>query len=430
MARAQGRLLFMSVLIAANASAQSTIASATLDDAVGRVSATSIQARHQIHQSPELGNREFKTAELIASHLRLLGIEVRTGIAHTGVVGILRGRRSGRVVALRADMDALPITEDTPFPFKSTVRTTYRGQEVGVSHACGHDIHVAVMLGVASVLAPMRDSLTGTVMFIFQPAEEGAADQEPSRGAALMLKEGVFSDPHPNVIFGLHSLPEYSVGQIAYTSGPTNAATSIFTATLTGKSAHPAWPNLSVDPIVMAAQAILALQTIRARNLSPLEPSVIRVTQVHSSGAGRAIPEEVQLEGTVRTFNDDVDAQVEGRMREILDGVARSAGGSYRLEYRRLHAGVNISNPALVDRMVPILERTLGKENVMRVPPIMAGDDFSEFAKEIPGMFFFLGIVKPGTTSGPNHTPNFLADDSAIPVGIRAVSAMVLDYLK
>jgi len=428
MVRTRGLWLLAFVPIVANASAQSTSNSNALDNAVARASVTSIQARHQIHQNPELGNREFKTAELVAAYLRSVGLEVRTGIAHTGVVGILRGKRPGRVVAVRADMDALPITEDTPFPFKSTVQTTYQGQTVGVSHACGHDIHVAVMLGVAAVLAPMRDSLTGTVVFIFQPAEEGAADRNPEKGAALMLKEGVFSDPHPDVIFGLHSLPDYDVGKIAYTSGPTNAATSIFSATLTGKSAHPAWPNLSVDPIVMAAQAILALQTIRARNLPPLEPAVISLTQVHG-GAGRTIPDEVRVEGTVRTFNDKIDGDVERRMREILDGVARAAGGSYRLDYRRLH-GVNVSNPALVDRMVPTLQRTLGKENVMLVPPVMAGDDFSEFAKETPGMFFFLGIVKPGTTSGGAHTANFLADDSAIPVGIRAISAMVLDYLR
>ena len=217
-------------------------------------------------------------------------------------------------------MDALPITEDTALPYKSTVRTTYNGQDVGVAHACGHDIHVAVMLGVASVLAPMRDSLSGTVMFIFQPAEEGAPEGEQG-GARLMLAEGAFSDVRPDAVFGLHSAPDVPVGTIAYASGPTNATGSNFMATLVGKSAHAAAPHLSVDPVVMAAQAVLAIQAIRARNLSPFEPSVITVTQIHGGIRNNIIPDAVRLEGTVRTFSDDVQDEVERRMREILDGV-------------------------------------------------------------------------------------------------------------
>jgi amidohydrolase len=416
-------------LVASYAAAQSTTASGPIGNAVAAAAGAAIQARHQIHQNPELGNREFKTAELVTSRLRSLGLEVRTGVAHTGVVGILKGSRPGAVVALRADMDALPITEETPFPFKSTVRTTYNGQEVGVSHACGHDIHVAVLLGVAAVLAPMRDSLPGTVVFLFQPAEEGAADGEPLRGAALMLKEGAFKDPRPDVVFGLHAAPDYPVGKIAYTSGPTNASSSNFTATLKGRSAHAASPNLAIDPIVMAAQAILAIQTIRARNLPPLEPSVITVSQIHGGVKNNIIPDEVRFSGTVRAFSDQVQDEIERRMREIMDGVARSAGGSYQLDYVR-GVPANVSDSALVQRMVPTLQRTFGKDNVLLVSPIMAGDDFAEFAKQVPGMFVFLGIVKPGTTSGANHTANFLADDSAIPIGIRAMSEMVLEYLK
>ena len=387
-----------------------------------------VTIRHRIHQNPELGNREFKTAELVATHLRSLGLEVRTGIAHTGVVGILKGSRPGATVALRADMDALPITEDTPFTFKSTVRTNYNGQEVGVSHACGHDIHVAVLLGTASVLSRMRDDIAGTVMFIFQPAEEGPPEGEDG-GSLLMLKEGVFTDPRPDVVFGLHALPDWPVGTIAYTSGPTSATSGGFRATLTGKSAHAAWPNLSIDPVVMAAEAVLAIQTIRARNLSPLEPSVITVTQIHGGIRNNIIPDEVRLEGTVRTFSASVQDDVERRMRQILDGIARGSGGSYQLEYRR-GSPVNISNPALVQRMVPSLERAFGKEHVLLVPPVMATDDFARFSQEVPGMFLFLGVVKVGTTSGANHTANFLADDSAVPVGMRALSTMVLDYLR
>jgi amidohydrolase len=409
-------------------SAQGPITTDPVVEAVTQFSPLAIRTRHQIHQNPELGNREFKTAELVAAHLRTLGLEVRTGVAHTGVVGILRGARQGGTVALRADMDALPVTEDTPFPFKSTVRTTYNGQEVGVSHACGHDIHVAVLLGAASVLSRLRGEIAGTVIFIFQPAEEGPPEGEEG-GATLMLKEGLFRDLRPDVVFGLHSLPDWPVGTIAYTSGPTNATAGTFKATLTGRSAHAAWPNLSVDPVVMAAEAVLAIQTIRSRNLSPLEPSVITVSQIHGGIRNNIIPDDVRLEGTVRTFSNSVQDEIERRMRQIFDGIARGAGGSYQLEYRR-GSPVNISNPSLVERMVPSLERAFGKERTLLVPPVMATDDFAHFAREVPGMFLYLGVVKTGTASGANHTATFLADDSAIPVGMRAMSVMVLDYLR
>ena len=421
-------LLVFVLLAAASASAQSVAAFDAVTKTVSAVSDEVIQVRHQIHQSPELGNREFKTAELIAAHLRSLGLEVATGVAHTGVIGILKGARPGAVVALRADMDALPITEDTALLFKSTVRTTYGGQDVGVSHACGHDIHVAVMLGVASVLASMRETVAGTVMFIFQPAEEGAPEGEEG-GARLMLKEGIFKTLRPDVVFGLHANPDFAVGKIGYTSGPTNATASSFKAILTGKSAHAAMPNLSVDPIVMAAQAVLGIQTIRSRNLSPFDASVITVAQIHGGVRNNIIPTEVRLEGTVRTFSEKIDGDVERRIGEVLDGVARAAGGSYHLDYTR-EFPVNISDAALVERMVPTLQRTLGAENVQRAGPSMAADDFGLFAREVPGMFLFLGTVKPGTISGGNHTPTFLADDSSIPIGIRVMANLVLDYLR
>ena len=421
-------VVLLGALAAIELSAQGTIATDPVVEAVAQFSEAAIGLRHQIHQNPELGNREFKTAELVATHLRALGLEVRTGVAHTGVVGILRGGRQGGTVALRADMDALPVTEDTPFPFKSTVRAAYNGQQVGVSHACGHDIHVAVLLGAASVLSRLRQDISGTVIFIFQPAEEGPPEGEEG-GAALMLKEGLFRDLRPDVVFGFHALPDWPVGTIAYTSGPTNATAGTFRATLTGKSAHAAWPNLSVDPVVMAAEAVLAIQTIRSRNLSPLEPSVITVSQIHGGVRNNIIPDDVRLEGTVRTFSNAVQDDVERRMRQILDGIARGAGGTYQLEYRR-GSPVNVSNPALVQRMVPSLERAFGKDRALLVPPVMSTDDFAHLAQAVPGMFLYLGVVKPGTISGANHTATFLADDSAIPVGMRAMSVMVLDYLR
>lgn len=398
-----------------------------LDAAVERVAPGIIEIRHQIHQNPELSNREFKTAELVANHLRALGLEVRTGIAHTGVVGLLKGGRPGPVIAVRADMDALPVTEETPYPFKSTVRTTFNGQEVGVSHACGHDVHVATALGAASVLAPLRDQLAGTVMFVFQPAEEGPPQGEEG-GAKLMLAEGLFANPRPDAIFALHADASLPVGQIGYSPAATNASSDSIEITLSGKSAHAAWPHLSVDPILMASQAVMALQTIRARNLSPYEPSVITIAQIHGGVRDNIIPAEVKMSGTVRLFDPKVQDEVERRMREILEGVAKGAGGTFDLKYVR-KVPVNRNEPELVSRMVPTIERLVGAENVIVQPPSMAYDDFAYFAAEVPAFFFHLGTVKPGTQSGNHHTPTFMADDSAIPIGIRVLSHVLLDYL-
>ena len=399
-----------------------------VDEAVETYAAEMIQLRHQIHQNPELGNREFETAKLIAAHLERLGFdEVQTGVAHTGVVGILRGGRPGTVVAVRADIDALPVTEDTPYPFKSTVRTTYLGQEIGVSHACGHDVHTAVQLGVASVLASMRDQIPGTVKFIFQPAEEGPPPGEDG-GASVMVEEGVLENPRPTAIFGLHTNPGLDVGQVGYVVGPALASSDHFRITIRGKQSHGASPHLSIDPIVMASQAVMAFQTIRSRNLPPLQPSVISVGIFRSGERFNIIPAEVYLEGTVRTYDEDVRDTIERRMGEILAGVAQAAGGTYELEYER-GTPPTINDAALAEEMVPTLVRVMGGENVQVLDPIMAAEDFAYFANQIPGFYFSLGTTKPGTTSGWNHTPDFMADDSAVPVGMRAMSNLLLDYL-
>ena len=397
--------------------------------AVERFAPDIIELRHHIHQHPELGNREFETAKLVAAHLRALGFdEVREGIAHTGVVGILKGAQPGPVVAVRADMDALPVTEDTPYPFKSTVRTTYGGQEVGVSHACGHDIHVAVQLGVASVLASMREEIPGTVKFIFQPAEEGPPPGEEG-GADLMVREGVLEDPRPAAVFGLHAFAEMEVGKVGYRPGPMLAAVDHFSARVIGKQAHGAAPHLSVDPVVMAAQAITALQTIRARNLNPLEPSVVTVGIVRGGTRFNIIPDQVLLEGTVRTYAPEVRDAVERRMGEILDGVTKAGGGSYELVYDR-GTPATLNDVALTERMLPTLTRVVGDDNVVLVPPTMGGEDFAYFANEVPSFFYRLGTVKPGTTSGGHHTPDFMADDAAVPVGMRVMSTLLLDFLR
>jgi amidohydrolase len=396
--------------------------------AVERIAPAVTAIRHDIHQHPELGNREFETAKIIAAHLRSLGFdEVRTGVAHTGVIGVLRGGKPGPTIAVRADMDALPVTEDTPLPFKSTVRTTYLGQEVGVAHACGHDIHVAVQLGVASVLAPMRKEIPGTIVFIFQPAEEGPPPGEEG-GAELMLKEGLFDEFKPVAVFGLHTYAGMEVGKVGYTPGPALAAVDHFRITIHGKQAHGASPDLSIDPVVMAAQAVMGLQTIRSRNLPPLEPAVVTVGIIRGGQRFNIIPADVDLEGTVRTYSPAARDLVERRMREILGGITEAGGGTFDLDYER-GAPPTVNDVSLSDRMVPTLVRVLGPENVVRVDPAMWGEDFAFFAKATPGFFFRLGQVKPGTTSGDHHTPTYLADDSMIPVGMRAMTALLLDYL-
>lgn len=399
-----------------------------IDQAVERLTPAITEIRHQLHQNPELGNREFETARLVAEYLRGLGLEVDTGVAHTGVVAILRGGRPGPVVAARADMDALPVTEDTPYPFRSTKRGVYLGQEVGIAHACGHDVHTAVQLGVASVLAGMRAQLPGTVKFIFQPAEEGLPAGEEG-GAKLMVAEGVLENPRPSAIFGLHTRASLDVGVIGYAPGPTLAASDVFRIVIKGRQAHGAAPHLSVDPVVTAAQVILAFQTIRSRNLSPFEPSVVTVGMVRGGTRNNIIPGEVELQGTVRTYREDVQNTIERRMREILAGTTAAAGATYEMTYTR-YVPPTVNDTVLTRRMAPSLERVVGAANARRVDPWMAGEDFSYFANVVPGFFFFLGVQKPGTVSGDHHSPTFMADDSAIPVGMRAMANVVVDYLK
>jgi len=418
----------LTTLLAAAAPLAAQDRDARVNAAAQRVVERATEVRHHLHQNPELGNREFETAKLVAERLRALGLdEVRTGIAHTGVIGVLRGGRPGPVVAVRADMDALPVTEDTPYPFKSTVRATYLGQEVGVSHACGHDMHVAIQLGVAEVLAGMKRELPGTVLFVFQPAEEGPPPGERG-GAALMLDEGAFADPRPSAVFGLHTQASLDVGLVGYTPGPALAATDHFWITVKGRQAHGASPDLSVDPVVTAAQVVLALQTIRSRNLPPLEPSVLTVGMIHGGERFNIIPGEVRLEGTVRTYSASAQDQAERRIREIVAGVTASAGATFEITYERGSPPV-VNDLALTQRMVPTMERILGAENVRRIDPAMVGEDFSYFANQVPGLFYRLGVQRPGTTSGDHHTPTFQADDSAIPIGIRVMTGLVLDYL-
>ena len=400
---------------------------ARIDREAERVAPQLIELRHRVHQNPELSNRETRTAELVAAHLRSLGLEARTGIAKTGVVALLKGGKPGPLIAVRADMDALPVTEETDLPFKSTKRDTFLGQQVGVAHACGHDIHTTSLLGVASVLSAVKADIPGSILFIFQPAEEGPPPGEKA-GAPLMLEEGLFRQYKPTAVFALHSIPELTVGQISYNPGPTMAAVDQFRIKIKGKQAHGAAPNLAIDPIVVGAEVVMALQTIRSRNLSPLEPSVITVGIFRGGERFNIIPGEVMLEGTVRTYNAEVRATVERRMREILDGITRANGAAFELDYQK-NAPATVNNPALTQQVKPLLERIAGAGNVKIGEPAMAGEDFAYFAEEVPGFYYRLGTLKPGTTSGGLHTPTFRGDDGAVPVGIRTMSRLLVDYL-
>ncbi|OGU01396.1 MAG: hypothetical protein A2085_06835 [Gemmatimonadetes bacterium GWC2_71_10] len=425
MAWRSGRLLAAALLLGAGPGAAQT--DGTLGAAVDRVLPGIIEIRHRLHQNPELGNREVQTAALVAERLRALGLEVRTGVAHTGVVAVLRGRRPGPVVAVRADMDALPVTEDTPLPWKSTVRATYLGQQVGVAHACGHDVHTAVQLGVAEVLAGMRGRLAGTVVFIFQPAEEGPPPGERG-GAELMLAEGAFRDPAPSAVFGLHTQAELDVGTVGFTVGPALASAASWHATIIGRQAHGAMPHQSVDPIVMASQVVTALQTIRSRSLSPFTPSVVTVGVIRGGERQNIIPGEVTLMGTIRGYSAAVMDTIRRRMDAIMDGLTRAGGGSYRLTVDSA-LPVVVNDTALAERMLPVLRRAAGAANLRMMEPASVAEDFAFFANAVPGFFFRLGSSPLGARSGPHHSPTFLADDGAVPIGIRTMTELLLAYL-
>lgn len=400
---------------------------ARIEAAVVQQAPAMIAARHLIHQNPELGNREVETARLIADHLRGLGLEVTTGVGKTGVVGILKGGRPGPLVAVRADMDALPVTEDTALPFKSQVRTTYLGQDVGVAHACGHDIHVAVQMGVAAILASMKDDVAGEVQFIFQPAEEGPPPGEEG-GASLMLKEGLWRERKPKAVFGLHASAHDPVGVVTYAPGPALSAADNLNIVIKGRGAHGARPDLAVDPIVVASEVVMALQTIRSRSTPPLSASVVTIGMFRGGQRRNIIPGEVELQGTVRTYDPKVQDLIERRVREILDGVTKAHGATYTLEYDRRYPAT-LNDLALTEATLPSLRRALGSDQVKKVDPQTGSEDFSFFANEVPGFFYFLGTLKAGTTSGDHHTPTFLADDGAVPVGLKAMSTLLLDYL-
>lgn len=388
-----------------------------------------VEWRRDIHEHPELSNREFKTAEKVASHLKSLGIEVQTGVAHTGVVGILKGNHPGKVVALRADMDALPVTERNDLPFRSNVTADFMGEQVGVMHACGHDTHVAILMGVAEVLAKNKDKIHGTVKFIFQPAEEGAPPGEEG-GALLMVKEGVLKNPDVDAIFGLHINSAIPVGVIRYKSGGAMAAAQRFVIQVKGKQTHGSQPWLGVDPILISAKIIDGLQTIISRETELTnEAAVITVGRIRSGVRFNIIPEDAEMIGTIRTLDYEMKDKINRRMTEMVTDIARAYGGEATIEITE-NTDITFNNPELVERMLPSLQTVAGAENVQSQKAVTGAEDFSYFQREVPGFFFLLGGMTPGNTAAyPHHTPDFLIDDSGLLLGVKALTQMSLDYL-
>ena len=392
-----------------------------------------INWRRDFHEHPELGNQEKRTAAIIAKHLQDLGIEVKTGVAKTGVVGVLKGGKPGPVVALRADMDALPVTERVPLPFASKVKTTYNDQEVGVMHACGHDSHVAILMGVAEILSGMKKDLTGTVKFIFQPAEEGAPVGEEG-GAELMVKEGVLQNPKVDVIFGLHINSQTPVGQLTYRPGGTMAAVNDMKITITGKQAHGAYPWSSVDPVVVAAQIVNNLQTIVSRNLNITEnPGVVTIGSIHGGVRSNIIPEKVEMLGTVRNFTAADEAMFIDRIKTIATKTAEAAGAKAEvLIPYSAHYPVTFNDVELTEKMLPSLQSTAGAINVKLKPPVTGAEDFSFYQEKVPGLFFFLGAMPKGQDplkAPSHHTPDFFIDESSFNLGVKALCNLTLDYM-
>ena len=390
--------------------------------------------RHDFHQHPELANREVRTAAIIAKHLQSLGMEVKTGVAVTGVIGILKGDKPGPVIALRADMDALPVTEKNDLPYCSKVKVTYNGKETDVMHACGHDGHVAILMGVAEILSGMKKNLKGTVKFIFQPAEEGAPKGEEF-GAELMVKEGALENPKVDVIFGLHMRAQMEAGRIGYRPAGTMAGASDFKIIVTGKPSHGSTPWKSVDPIVVAAETINSLQTIVSRNVDLTEnPAVVTVGSINGGNRFNIISEDVEMQGTVRTFTDADEKLIFERIRQIATKTAEAAGATAQVFVPySVHYPVTFNNVELTNAMLPTLQKVVGKNNVQLMSAITGSEDFSFFAKKVPGLYFFLGGLPKGTDpkdAAPHHTPKFIIDDSSFKTGVNAFCNLVFDYME
>lgn len=423
---------FFGSMAATGHAADESSLTADLDQRAKQIESKVIAWRRDIHQNPELGNRETRTAKLVADHLRSLGLEVKTGIAHTGVVGVLKGDKPGPVVALRADMDALPVTEEVDVPFASKAKSTYNGQEVGVMHACGHDTHTAMLMGVAEILTAIKPQLQGSVKFIFQPAEEGPPQGEEG-GAALMVKEGVLENPKPDVIFGLHITSWIESGKIEYRSGPLMASADRLTISVRGRQTHGALPWGGIDPIVVASQIVLGLQTIQSRQVNVMkEPSVITIGAIHGGVRFNIIPDAVEMIGTVRTFDEAMRNDIHQRIKNTAEMIAKSAGATAEVTISKDYP-VTVNDPGVTEQVVPTLNTVAGVDNVSVGLKVTGSEDFPEYMKHVPGFFFFIGGRPKGmdpNKAAPNHSPRFSIDESGLLVGVRALAHLTVDYLE
>jgi len=387
--------------------------------------------RRDFHQHPELSNQETRTAGIVAAHLKALGIEVRTGVGGNGVVGILRGGRPGKTVALRADMDALPVVEQVDLPFKSTVRSTYNGQDVGVMHACGHDMHTAMLMGAAEVLSGMKAQLAGTVVFVFQPDEEGEAGKP--QGAVAMLADGVFDHPKPDAVFGLHvGITSAEVGTLTYRANGFMAASDFYRIVVHGRQTHGATPWDGVDPIVAASQIVAGLQTIVSRQTKlTVGPAVVTVGAISGGVRNNIIPDSVVMLGTVRTFDTGMRKDIQARIRRTADLIAQSQGATATVDIQEMTT-VTANDAAITQRMIPTLQRAAGAANVREGQPVTGAEDFGFFAERVPGMFVFLGVRPKGSPESAfvsNHSPRFFADEAALPTGVRTLVGLATDFL-
>ena len=400
-----------------------------LETEIADIESKVIEWRRHFHENPELSNREFKTAEKIAAHLKSLGLEVQTGVAHTGVVGLLKGDHPGKVLALRADIDALPVPERADLPFKSTVKGTFRGEEVPVMHACGHDTHIAILMGVAEILSKHKDKINGSIKFIFQPAEEGAPSGEEG-GAALMVKEGVLKSPDVDAIFGLHIGSGQSAGTLEYKPGGMMAAVNSFEINVSGKQTHGSRPWAGIDPIMASVKIIDGLQTLVSREMElTKEAVVLSIGKIESGIRSNIIPESAQIIGTLRTLDYDMQAQIIKRMKEMIPAIAAAYRAEATITFPMGYP-ITFNHLDLTAQMAPSLEKAAGKDNVHIIKAITGAEDFSFFQEEVPGFYFFLGGMTPGTTEAfPHHTPDFFIDESGMLLGVKTFIQMSLDYL-
>ena len=410
-------------------------ADALLDEVDKRAEAAETQViewRRDFHQNPELSNREVRTGRVVAEQLRAMGIEVQTEIAITGVVGVLEGGKPGPVVALRADMDGLPVTEQTGLPFASKAKGSYLGEEVGVMHACGHDTHIAILLGVAQVLSELRDQIPGTVKFIFQPAEEGAPPGEEG-GADLMVAEGALENPDAEAIFALHSVPDFEVGQIAYKPAGMMAGSDRLRIVVHGEQTHGAKPWLGIDPIVLSSQIVLALQTIASRQIEVIRaPAIITVGTIHGGTRYNIIPDDVELRGTIRTFDAEMRKDIHRRIERTVLNIVESAGASAEVEISN-GIPVTYNDPELTEKMGPVMKRAVGEENVVPTLAQTWAEDFAFFQQEIPGVYFLLGVRTRGADPADfpsNHSPRFMVDEESLVVGVKVLAHAAVGYLQ